>query len=636
MPIISSINLNSTNGIQNTAFALSRDKIPDFNLNFEVFQGGTVNSLEVLQHVEELEVLSDLSLFEVETNSGTLLQRLQVQVSNIDLNLFDESEISDLTFNQIVGNVLPINNQTKLIQVPFLLEENFQSIILTKNLHQESSYSEYSTWLGQTYSGIQILNLNLDQFDADGPDLINLIPLSGSTFNNPNTNVSFDIFDSEGSAVVSGSLWLYANNLLLISGGVIVCPPTSGVVAYTRITNSLYHVEWNPSFAFNSLTNPVVISGVVQDNEIVPNVSYFNYNFSVWYTSDLSAMITGIPDTTPPYLLNLNPLALQAQVPVTSNVEFEILDDHTGLEPNSVTIQLAGTTVVLSGTPINSSYAVTTINTISGGNGRLYSINPVNNFNFSDLIQLDVYATDRYTVAPNILDTSYYFYTQTNDHLVASGLQVNVEGNYLDFNISNSLPIVLTGTEFKITYNNVLNLGINTSGSSISCNGVTISGLNFVSVSGNNIYDVYFTLVPNFTTDCDLVFRVEQDTLVSGNIVFNEFLTEVLWGAQFCYDPDTKFAYESDIPVIAQATDMGFLSNLTSMSYKFSTVPHPGNSLYAQVIGIEDFGAVSGSYVSNNPFFEYGKTMNLEFEVEDYAGNKLTYNWTFKIEEEGS
>ena len=120
----------------------------------------------------------------------------------------------------------------------------------------------------------------------------------------------------------------------------------------------------------------------------------------------------------------------------------------------------------------------------------------------------------------------------------------------------------------------------------------------------------------------------------SGIAVARDFNTTLLWGAEFCYDPDTDFSFDTEVPVIVQASDMGDLPTADSLTYKFKTAPQPGANLSASVVGVDTPRAsLIASLASINPFFEYGKEMELTVEAEDFSGNLLSYTWKFKIRE---
>lgn len=561
-------------------------------------------------------------------NINTLLFETSHTIVPFDKDLYDS-----VFLQTVVGDVYPHSNPIiDYVYInltdPFREAINSSSFIVTEErITQVGSLNvtEVETLLG---SGI------LEQIDVFGPRLENILPVSGSTYNNPISNISFDLKDQEKTEIIAGSINFYINDIQVISGSIDVTPSWFGSTFLTYINEYYYQFLFIPTSQFD-LGSSVVVSGSAEDNYVSSgNVSNFLYNFGVWDYSSLGAMITGLPDVQSPFLQNLIPLPNEVEVDISNNIELEIVDIHTGVDQDTVILSLDDIVVYSGLTELNPLFASVTSSVTSSGKGRSYIIDPVLDLDMNRWFTVGVYAKDLYIPSPNVLDVSYNFRTLNNYHLLASGLEIYVDSSYQDLYIDESLPTTTTGTDFKVTYHNLNNLGINTSGSYISYNEVIISGAYFVSVSGNDIYDIYFSLVPDYTTNCILKFHVEQDTLISGATVWREFSTELLWGAEYCYDPIENFSYGKKVPITVQVFDSGDWNGETTLSYKFDTLPYPKHDLYAQIVGIDpphaDFIA---NLESNNPYFEYGKNMNLTIEAEDYAGNKLEYKWDFTIED---
>jgi hypothetical protein len=331
-------------------------------------------------------------------------------------------------------------------------------------------------------------------------------------------------------------------------------------------------------------------------------------------------------------LFNLNPAEFLTEVPVTSNVYFEVIDDHTGVDPSSVQIYMNGE-MLLSGVEEFSParYSITT-SAVAGGKGRSYTINPTVNFDFNSEVIVDVVAQDLYIPSPNQLIDTYYFTTVSNDHLNADYLQAYVSGTYTNLGISNSLPISITGVDFKVKYFNYDDTGINISGSYVKYNGTVLSGVSIVPFSGSTEYNVFFNIIPDYKTDCELVFHVEQVPLVSGHAVYTEITNTLLWGANYCYDPINQFTYDTEISVISQAYDRGYKPAIGTNAYNLKTKVTPKSDLSAGILGVNIFNSsIMSEYDSINPFYERGKEMHLLLEVSDYAGNKLEYPYKFKL-----
>lgn len=547
------------------------------------------------------------------------------------LNIFSNFIQNIAYLNTVVGKPHISENPNKII-LTFIQKQTFPTEIIESKIYTFDSTKIEEAPVAFIVSGTLGNLVDMYQQDVTGPRIYNLVPASGSRFNNPATDISFDIIDSEGSNIVPASINIDINGTPVIGSGTVVADPLFGTAALQKISDVRYNFNFNPTNDFNLNDGPVAVSGIAVDSAIPANSGTFSYQFYVWDVSDLFATIVGLPDVDAPELRNMDPVPLQADVIVNSNITFDIVDIHTGLNPQSVTVKIDDITVVESGVVINTSYAETSISGIEGG--KRYIINPTDIFEFNSIYTISVYAEDNYSVAPNILDTTYYFFTQSNVHLEAQNLQIkNTEATYVDLSIGYSYDIVTTGIDLKVSYVNYLNEGINISGSYIKYNG-DIVPFSYVSISGADYYDLYFNIVPDYTTDGELEFYVIQDTLVSGVTVFKRVYNTVLFGAQVCYDQEGRFNFSDEITIFAEVKDKGFLSSKGSLNYQFYTEPMYGNNLFAQIIGLNDRSSnILASYISNNPYHEYGKTMYLELEVSDYAGNKLYYNWDYKIGE---
>lgn len=580
---------------------------------------------------------------EVVYTLGGLYDSFPTVVTSVSCTSFLDQLIKSLYVNQASGKVVTLTplNQAHGKYTPEINPVKKYTEVRTFEVHPTAIKQ---THFRQAPIGLKIntdarvvhpgLNhsVNITQDDETGPSLLNIIPPSGTTYNNPATPITFHIVDEQGSFVVQPSIFLWVQGIQVISGGISVCPPLFGTAFVQKITDSDYLFTFNQAEPFDPEV-PVVVSGYATDNHIPVNTSNYLYSYRVWKTGDLSASFQGLPDGQAPYLVNQDPLPGQIEVPVYSNISFDIVDDHTGLDFDSVLIYVNDELLVSGSNNMNPTFASTTLITLSGGQGRRFVINPLSDFEFSEQVTLDIQARDKYTPAPNYFSTTYSFLTQTNTQLVASGLQIETEEGFLDVATQTSYPTVNSGTNFKITFTNLIGLGISTSGSYISLNGGLVPST-FVSISGNNSYDVYFTLTPDYTTDCNLKFHVEQDTLSSGIIVAKDFTSSLLWGAEFCYDPESKFSYDTEIPVVIQVQDTADLATTSSLAYKFKTVPPHGQTITASIVGIDTPRAELLSYIASiNPFFEYGKEMELTIEAEDYSGNLLSYSWKFTIEE---
>jgi hypothetical protein len=411
-----------------------------------------------------------------------------------------------------------------------------------------------------------------------------------------------------------------------------VTPGHYGTTTFSKISDSFYQFQFISASSFD-LGSYVNVSGKTVD-DITPsaNWTYFSYNFQIWEEGTIGGTISGSPDLLPPYLSNLDPAILNLNVPVDSDINLDIIDDHTGVDFTTVTISINDTLVWSGESEISPSYASVVQTLISGGKSGRYVIDPVSNMDFDTYMTVSVSASDLFT-PPNVLDTAYLFKTQANGHLLASGLQIEVDSTYEDFLISQTYPTT-SSTPFVIDYIDTSGSGISISGSYVALNGTTISST-FVSVTGSTShYKVYFNLTPDYTTDADLLFHVQQSGTFLGNIVSRDFTTELLWGYSVCYDPDGDFKFDATVESLISIQDQGDFPTTSHLYNEFNTIPMWNQNLYGQIIGIDPpIDPLSGEILSHNTYFERGKTMYMRLEAKDYAGNLLEYEWKFTIED---
>ena len=480
--------------------------------------------------------------------------------------------------------------------------------------------NELLIWSGST---------SLEQIDIFGPRLINKYPIPDSIFNNPLTNISFTLTDQEHTTIVTSSIVMAINNIPVISGGINITPSGYGITTFIQQDAWTYDFSFTPVSGFDP-DSLVIISGSAIDNYVPQNYGIFGYSFSVYTNTDLSATISGSPDSFPPYIQNLTPFNTQIEVLPYTDISFDIVDDHTGVDYESIQLSLNDILLWSGGYQFNADYANVSI--VSGVQKYSVTINPATDFDFATLVSGNIKASDRFTISPNVLDYSYIFTTVQNSHLLASGLQVYSNGSWVDMINSNSYYITQTGVDFRLNYLNLLGSGISITGSYITCNDIVISS-SILPVSSGSLYDVYFTLIPDYYHDVNLQFHLVQETNISGTEVYRDFFNTLLWGAEVCYDPDVNLSFDTKYPIVIQSSDLADWNTISTLDYSFTTIPLSNSNLSAEIIGLAyKNNDIYSTILSHNPYFEYGKTMNMQFAAEDYAGNKLVYNWEFVIQ----
>lgn len=473
---------------------------------------------------------------------------------------------------------------------------------------------------------------NLNLIDVLGPSIENEVPLSGSTFVNPDTEITFDLVDT-GNGINNLETQIYVNGYQLVEDGVAQTVSGFGYATFTKVSDFLYQFRFIKDIPFG-LYETVTVSGSGEDLGVPVISGTFNYWFRTWDKEDFTASISGSPDVSPPFLVNLSPQAGELFVSPDTDIVLEIHDLHTGVNLDSVNISVLGNPVVISGIP-DHSFATTSISgDIDFGRSYKYIIEPNSLLPFNGEVDIDVYAEDLYN-PPNILSGTYSFYTFPNTNLVVSGLSVLVSGVYEILWSEESLP-TYTPTSFRVVYTNLSSSGVSTSGSYVEHNGSVVSGVTFTPVvSGqDDSYYVDFDIDPYYEGVSRLHFYIEQEETISGVArPFRDFYSVLQWGYQFCYDPG-ELEFDTTYTACVRVCDKGDFPSLGSDCWEFQTIPMFSQSLSASITAVPiNLHDILAQYYSVNPFFEYGKTMELEFEASDFDGNTTSFVWYFTIED---
>jgi len=146
----------------------------------------------------------------------------------------------------------------------------------------------------------------------------------------------------------------------------------------------LYGVEfeWYPVTPFHH--NAVIqVRLVVYDTSVVPNRIYLDYWFNI------------VADYKAPYLENLSPNREEHNVPVDTDIYFEVKDTGAGIDLSSLEVWVDFVKVAYNFTPISDGYAITYSST--------------ENFKYGQTITVNVSVQDL-AETPNLLEDSYTFY----------------------------------------------------------------------------------------------------------------------------------------------------------------------------------------------------------------------------------
>jgi hypothetical protein len=214
--------------------------------------------------------------------------------------------------------------------------------------------------------------------DVQPPYTGEWFPQPGSTGLPIDTNISFNIYDNiEGVDITSvnvniqGITYTYLNTTF----------------QYTTIPNG-FSITIDPPYNF-SYGEMVTVEIDAADLSQPPNqMSTFSFNFQCKF------------DDEPPYTGDYDPEPGQQDVAVETNIYFHIYDDDTGVDITTLHVDVNGTV-----------YSVANGNLAYSGTVADYSItiNPVSNFQYGEIVVVQVEAYDLASPANQLTNFSYSF-----------------------------------------------------------------------------------------------------------------------------------------------------------------------------------------------------------------------------------
>jgi len=261
--------------------------------------------------------------------------------------------------------------------------------------------------------------------DNIAPSLENVFPEAGSHFNKITSNISFDIVDAIGGVDIS-SVYVTVSGVSTVQpeGYEIVTAGSPVAQASVVGTSSRYTITYNPSsdwtpneIIYVTVTGTDNVPNGPDDNpfscyEGDPNAFGYTWSFKNEVTYDLTSSITAVADSSPPYVTNVTPSPWIGGANATQDIEFDILDDHAGVDLSSLNIYINGLLVVQGG--VESSLVVLTPTT----GGYHFSYNNNSGFSYGSRVLVRVVVQDLYAISPNQLDYSYFYDVIGSDSLV--------------------------------------------------------------------------------------------------------------------------------------------------------------------------------------------------------------------------
>ncbi|GEM_PF-5324450 len=335
--------------------------------------------------------------------------------------------------------------------------------------------------------------------DTNPPYCRNLNPVPGAQNVPTDTNIYLEIWDDQ-SGVARRSINLTVEGQDIIVNGAIQPGFNVTLNSIGPLPNG-FAIDYDPSVNFNEYQN-INVDITAFDRSPLRNQMSYSYAFR-------------IADSTPPYTDNYNPAPGQAGVPVNSNVVFEIHDTGSGVNRNSIRVDVEGT-VYRAGIP--------GFSTVNLPDGYRVTINPASNFPYSTQIDVAIDARDD---AGNVMPTFNYFFTTASAD--------DTEPPY----VTNLNP---APTQTGVPVNTNIYFEILDSGTGVDLNTV------------------------------DLI--VEGTTIISNGVVqpgYNVTINAIAQGFSFDYDPSANFNEYQTVNVTVRASDLASTPNFMQYDYWFRT-----------------------------------------------------------------
>jgi len=258
-----------------------------------------------------------------------------------------------------------------------------------------------------------------------------LYPVSGTTFNIPDTQVEFHIKDG-GTALDQGSIDIFIDELQVITAGTTITGTTWPIASKTVLApnNIEYIFTRGEDFLQQSV---VVVSGSMADFATPPNLTDASYSFTILGSGSLNATISGAPDADPPVITPTDPISGQTQVSPNTEVLWTTTDNASGVDPSTVKLFLNGGIRVDGGTVTEGTLERVT----NTSNGFDDTFTPDTPFTFGSTVTGTIEATDNdgnftsltyeFTVTPDdTLDITNFFLAEDESILLISGTELSV------------------------------------------------------------------------------------------------------------------------------------------------------------------------------------------------------------------
>jgi hypothetical protein len=500
--------------------------------------------------------------------------------------------------------------------------------ILTNELKRTSEFGHILT-TNPTTSGFPFTVSGSDNIiiiDLTPPFFDEVSPGSGTTFNPTTSPVTFHIKDVS-SALNQGSIDAFIDNVQVVNNGsVVLSPPwATGLKTVLAPNDIAYTFTRTPPFQQQST---VTVSGTFSDFATVSNENTQFYQFQILGSGSLNAMITGDADGTAPLITPVEPVALQTNVSPNTAIVWTTADDASGVDTTKTRLLINGDVVLQNEIATNGTF----FSTANSNLGFDYIYIPNQPFGFGETVTGTIMAADFSTTGPNTGTLTYEFTTVFDDSLHITNFFMATEESIL----------LTTGTVARVDVED-FTYGVASGTTYITVNGHTPAPL-LTTVTGSlpPFLRFEFPLQPevDFRSDIEIFVHAENQFPGSYPVVKEETFVlrpgyDAYWPNKSKYPeggPETRFPHITNISVLTEIKNYAVNYALGSEFFSFLTDNVSRKDLGASITSNIEIADLPASLNVLNTFFEYGKTITLEFSAMDLEGNFMSFTHTFTIE----
>lgn len=461
---------------------------------------------------------------------------------------------------------------------------------------------------------------DIDQQDESAPYFDETQPVSGTRFNDPNDlTLEFHIKD-DGVGLDTGAMDVWIDGLQVITASTTITGSTWPVASRTVLSSSDYQYIFTRGFPYDQQAT-VTVSGELAD--IGGNSVIAEYDFTMLGSGSLGATISGSPDGDPPVITPIDPVDLQTQVSPDTSLVWTLVDNAAGVDSAATRLYINGVLRLENDAAIDGSFS----RTGNAQDGYTYIFNPDEQFEFGSTVSGTIESTDLATL-PNTDSLDYEFTIAPTDSLQITNFFLSdgestllTSGTAIEVDVIDTLYGVSSGTTY-MTVNGVVPPGLVASGI-LAGSGIHFSVPAIDVVDFREEIEVFVHAENNFPGTFP---QVEEETyrLLPGY--------DVKWPNRILDEYEVIFPYVTRIPVLLDVKNFGKSFNAASDYFFFLTENQAFSNLGATLVSNIKVADMPAAVTVLNTFYEYGKTIVLEIEIDDFDGNQLRFSHTYTIE----